>query len=175
MCPISPAMPLQPVYSWPLIIMPPPTPVPSVTISMLRVPLAAPAVASPSAAQFASLSRCTGQPNSGKNASAKLTLFRSRLVPNRRVQVFLSNEPGTPMPIAVTSSTAQRCALHSESASVFISAFRPAALPVRVGRLSLHSSVPSSVQSAALTVVPPRSIPILTANPPRRTDAGRGP
>ena len=161
MWPISPAMPLLPVYSLPSMMMPPPTPVPSVTMTMLRAPFAEPAVASPSAAQLASLSSCTAQPNSGRNASAKQTLFMPRLVPNLSVQVALSNEPGTPMPMLVMLSGAIPRSPHSASASSFISAS-----PVRVGVLRLLSSVPSSSHSAALTDVPPRSIPILMLLPP---------
>src|SRR5699024_10320638 len=91
----------EPGTPMPMLVMPPPTPVPSVTMTMLRAPFAEPAVASPSAAQLASLSSCTAQPNSGRNASAKQTLFMPRLVPNLSVQVALSNEPGTPMPMLV--------------------------------------------------------------------------
>src|SRR5699024_5885689 len=135
-------------------------------ISILRAFFAAPAVASPSAAQFASLSSCTVHPNSGRNASAKQTLLIPRLVPNLSVQVALSNDPGTPMPMLVMASGAAPPSPHSVSASCFMTAHSPAASPVGVGALCLHSRVPSSPHSAALTVVPPKSIPILMIIPP---------
>ena len=151
---------LQPVYSLPSMTMPPPTPVPSVTMSIFLIFFAAPAVASPRAAQFASLSICTAQANSGRNACEKHMSFMPRFVPTLSVQLTLSYVPGTPMPMLSTSSGCTPPASHSASASCFMSSRKPSGSPVLVGTLCLMRIAPSSAHSAALTLVPPKSIPI---------------
>src|ERR1044072_1385240 len=62
-CPISPPDPCEPRQSLPSRIIPPPTPVPSVTLITSRQPRAAPSHISPTAAALASFSRNTGQPS----------------------------------------------------------------------------------------------------------------
>ena len=103
----------RPVYSLPLSTMPPPTPVPSVTISIFWVPFPAPPANSPSAAQLASLSIATVQEKSGSKTWAKHTLDIPRFVPNLSVQVDFTIAPGKPMPIRSISSVESPCFSHN--------------------------------------------------------------
>ena len=62
-CPISPPSPCFPGTILPSVMMPPPTPVPSVTITTSLICLAPPIHASPSAATLASFPSATGIPS----------------------------------------------------------------------------------------------------------------
>src|SRR5437868_14798005 len=68
-CPISPAEPCAPRHSLLSRMTPPPTPVPSVTLTTSAHPRAAPNHLSPTAAAFASFSSKTGQPSRCSSAA----------------------------------------------------------------------------------------------------------
>ena len=99
MCPISPAPPLKPWTIFLLIITPPPTPVPRVTITILLYFFPAPIQSSPNAATFASLSAFTG--TSWKSCdifSVTLKVPQPRFTQFKTVP-FASTGPGSPIPI----------------------------------------------------------------------------
>src|SRR5436190_19103780 len=75
-CPISPAEPCAPRHNLPSRITPPPTPVPSVTLTTSRQPRAAPSHVSPTAAALASFSRNTGQPSRSCSSAFNLKLTK---------------------------------------------------------------------------------------------------
>src|SRR5438132_1657404 len=69
--PISAADPFAPRHNFPSRIMPPPTPVPNVTHTILRFPRAAPCHISPTAAAFASFSKNVERCNASLRALVK--------------------------------------------------------------------------------------------------------
>src|SRR5687767_2264382 len=70
-CPISPAVPSTPRSIFPFKIIPPPTPVPSVTQTELLTFFDAPSQCSPIAAALASFSKITGKFNASVTAAEK--------------------------------------------------------------------------------------------------------
>ena len=95
--PISAPEPWAPWSSFPSTTMPPPTPVPSVTKTMLSQPCPPPFQNSPSAATLASLPAFTGKPVSSVSFWAMLNTSQPRLI-HRFTTPFALTGPGTPMP-----------------------------------------------------------------------------
>ena len=140
-------------------MIPPPTPVPSVTITMLLKPFPPPCHISPSAAIFASLPTLTGSPIILDNSSAALKIPHPRFTQRRTVPSALTG-PGTPIPIPFTSllSICFSASLSSMDAAISPKIYFPPS-SVRVVISHLSTIVPSAVKSPILTVVPPISTP----------------
>ena len=159
MCPISPPAPCAPVIIFPLIITPPPTPVPRVTITPLLWPAAAPFHISPNAATFASFPPLLGSP---VNSVSSLV---TSLYPHPRLAVcgttpLASIGPGTPIPIPATSFLSIPRSSSLPSAAFAISGRIAApSFSVWLGISHFSRSSPSVRNSPIFTVVPPTSIP----------------
>ena len=98
MCPISPANPFAPRCNWPPITMPPPIPVPSVTMTAFIAPLAAPAFHSPYAAMVASFSTCTLMPSRERSSGPTAMLCAPFMLGDARTIPSGVISPGTPTP-----------------------------------------------------------------------------
>ena len=140
-------------------MIPPPTPVPSVTITRLLWPLPPPCHISPSAATFASFPAFTGYPISFSSSSSTFSIPHPRFTHLRTVPSSLTG-PGTPIPTPSTSSFASfllSITSFIESAMSGRTFFPPSSVRVLISHLS--SSSPSTVKSPIFTVVPPTSTP----------------
>ncbi len=159
-CPISPAAPLHPVTIFPFWITPPPTPVPSVTITMLLNPLPPPRHCSPSAATLASLPALTfATPVSLLNSLATEKIPHPRFTHLSTLPSSVTG-PGTPIPIPVISSTEILSSLFFSliEAAISGSIYEPlSSFLVAISHLVII--LPSLSKSPILTVVPPKSIP----------------
>ena len=162
MWPISPPAPCAPSVILPLTMTPPPTPVPSVTITALRQPLAQPIQISPSAATLASLPTSTLMPSS--RPDSWMETFRSpqppRLAQTMGTIRLSSTGPGTPTPTPSTCSAVMpfSCILSFTALARFPRMCSPA-LEVSVGTSHFSSRAPAVVNRPTLAVVPPRSMP----------------
>ena len=99
MCPNSPAKPLAPSWSRPLATIPPPMPVPRVTMSTSSRPCAAPRTRSAQPAQLASLATRTD--DAGNLASSPARMGRPTIAGRlgaKRSTPSLSTKPGAPTP-----------------------------------------------------------------------------
>ena len=81
--------------------MPPPIPVPSVTITAFSAPRAAPAFHSPKAAMVASFSTCTEIPSCSRNCGPTGTLKAPGMFGEAFTTPSGVMRPGTPIPNAV--------------------------------------------------------------------------
>ena len=163
MWPISMPELAKPVNSLPLHTIPPPMPVPSVTITAGSQPLAAPAQYSPTAAQLASLPRNTGTSHSLWNISRRGTFLSEKGMlgfwTNR--PSLLSTTPGRPIPtVSICSEpilpTSQTCRASRTSSAPNCMAV----ISFGTGLLTLFKICPFSSTSPATKFVPPTSIPI---------------
>ena len=140
-------------------MMPPPTPVPNVTIIRLWYPAPPPFHNSPKAATFASFPAFTGSPVSRSRSPTIFTYPQWRFTAQGTSPASLTG-PGTPMPIPATdsfsiffswifwlivSATSGRMLIPLSSVLVLIS--------------HLSKTSPSTVNNPHFTVVPPTSIP----------------
>ena len=160
MCPISPAAPAAPLMISSLMITPPPTPVPSVTITELEYSFAAPIHDSPSAATFASFPALTLRPpRHSENSFSTLNTPQPRFT-QRFTTPSSDTGPGIPIPTPATSSDAMffssifLITVCARSLRMFTPPF-----DVSVGTSHFSSSSPSAVNKPHLHVVPPRSNP----------------
>src|SRR2546423_4420171 len=154
MWPSSAPAPIAPRYGLPSGISPPPTPVPSVSMTMWRVPRPAPWAHSASVAAFASLSIPTGRPK-----RSRIQARRSRSASGMFTEVTAfplrwSIVDGIPNPIAATPSA-------STSSTALARPPRSSSCDSRgVGSSRRRSTVPSRSTTPARIFVPPRSTPI---------------
>src|ERR671932_663993 len=145
---------MAPRYGLPSRISPPPTPVPSVSMTMYRVPRPAPWAHSAIVAAFASLSIPTG-----RSKRSRIQARRSRSASGMFTEVTAfplrwSIVEGMPKPIAATSSSSTSStapARPRRSSSCESSG---------VGTSRRRSTVPSRSTMPARIFVPPRSTPI---------------
>ena len=162
MWPISPPAPWEPSMTLPFTMTPPPTPVPRVTMTALRQPLAAPIQISPRAATLASLPTSTFRPSSRPESWADTLRWPQppRLAQTMGTTLLSSTGPGTPMPTPSTCSAgmAFSCILPMMAAARFSRMCSPA-LEVSVGTSHFSSRAPAVVNRPILAVVPPRSMP----------------
>ena len=140
-------------------MIPPPTPVPSVTIMTSLEPFAPPCHISPKAATFASFPTLIVNPVRLPNSSATFTTPQPRFT-QRCTTPWLSTGPGTPIPIPCTSSL-----LIASCASLLSTAFATSEridsplFSVLVLISHLSNSVPFVSKNPILQVVPPISTP----------------
>ena len=140
-------------------ITPPPTPVPSVTMTIFFSPCPAPFHISPSAATLASLPTTTCQPVRFSNS------FLTSLYPHPRLAVcgttpLASIGPGTPIPIPATSFLSIPRSSSLPSAAFAISGRIAApSFSVWLGISHFSRSTPSIWNNPIFTVVPPISTP----------------
>ena len=159
-CPISAPAPCEPFTIFPLMMRPPPTPVPSVTISMLLNPRPPPFHCSPSAAAFASLTASTLMPPSMPESSCgTLTTPQPRLTQLLTIPPSRTG-PGTSMPIPRISEGSSFFSLILSLRDFAMSGriFLPFS-SVLVGISHFSRTSPFSLKRPSLTVVPPRSMP----------------
>ena len=102
-CPISPPAPFVPYTIFPSMIIPPPTPVPSVTITAFEYPSPPPFHVSPSAATLASFPTFVSSPVNSLQRSATLNTPHPRFTQRNTVPSSPTG-PGTPIPRPATSS-----------------------------------------------------------------------
>ena len=146
----------------PLTMTPPPTPVPSVTMTALLQPLAQPIQISPRAATLASLPTSTLMPPSRAPSSSETLRLPQ---PPRFAQMMgtmrlFSTGPGTPTPTPSTCAAERpfSCILPCTAAARFSRMCSPA-LEVSVGTSHFSSSSPVVLNRPIFAVVPPRSMP----------------
>ena len=158
-CPISPAIPWAPASTFPFRMTAPPTPVPSVTITISRYPLPPPCHSSPRAAAFASLQTqtffCRRIFNCSCTGHASHPRFTAPLTTPSRPAI-----PGVSMPTPMICSSASPrslCLCSSEAATCSIIC-SPCSL-VSVGISHFSISFPLSVNRPSLQLVPPTSTP----------------
>ena len=157
-CPISPPAPRTPVCMCPFRIIPPPTPVPRVTIIRFLQPFPPPFHISPRAATFASFPTSTGYPVSSSNSAFTFTYPQPRLEVLLTIPFIVA--AGTPTPRPTTSSF-----VIPLSADLFridsATSGRIASPPLSVLVTTSHfsSNVPSVWNKPIFTVVPPISTP----------------
>ena len=158
-CPISPPAPTAPVRISPFTIIPPPTPVPSVTAIRFLHPWPPPFHISPRAATFASFPAFTGRSRSSASVSRMLKVPQPRFTAPYTVP-SPSMGPGAPSPTPTTSffsiSFSSIFALMLSAVSARISS-PPFSFLVGISHLS--SKFPSISKSPNFTVVPPTSTP----------------
>lgn len=140
-------------------MMPPPTPVPSVTMTMFWYPAPPPCHISPSAATLASFPALTRSPVSTLRRCSTLNTSQPRLTHLNTVPSGPTG-PGTPSPMPSTSKVKIFFSLSLSSTACAIS-FKinlPSA-SVRVGISHISSSLPLVSNRPILIVVPPISTP----------------
>src|SRR3954467_10161906 len=101
-CPNSPAVKNFPLYNFPSITKPQPTPVPTVMQTMSLHPFPAPKRNSPKAAASVSWPMYIGMENISEKSFLTGTSFQPRLGASKTLPLFLSTVPGTPIPIDST-------------------------------------------------------------------------
>ena len=141
--------------------MPTPTPVPSVTSTILRQPTAAPATVSASAAQLASLLSRQGSPSRAVTMSHTGTLNQPRLYARTTTPRLPSQVPGEPMPmLAQCAAVMPALAMASSAARQMSATTASAPRSAPVGTLTSATMCCDSSTTPAAILVPPRSMPI---------------
>ena len=140
-------------------MIPPPTPVPRVTMTRFLQPLPAPSHISPRAATFASFPTAVRNPVSS-SASRFTSLYPQPRLAVRWTIPSSFTGAGIPIPIPRTRSLAIPLSLSVTSRDSAISGrIASPSLSVLVGISHLSTSVPSVWNRPILTVVPPISTP----------------
>ena len=106
MWPMWPALPSRPLSRRPLLMMPPPTPVPTTTPTMFVSPRAAPHHVSPSMSAFASLSTYTGNDVASTSAACNSKFSHVGMCSGETVFLAVSIGPPQPAPTATIGAGA---------------------------------------------------------------------
>src|SRR5579884_938108 len=152
--PSSAPRPFAPRNGRPPEITPPPSPVPSVSITRSSTPRPTPARHSPIAAAFASLSSPTARPKRFAMCSRSAKSARGRFTHSTTTPAARSIGDGIPKPTAPTSSVS------SSSTAASSSATTEDCESCGVGRSWRRTTRPSCATTPARIFVPPTSTPI---------------
>ena len=154
MCPSSAAIPNPPRSKRPSVTIAPPTPVPTVSMTMWLVPTPAPKRYSAQPAAFASLSIKTGMSSFASSFSLNGSLRQDRLGAYMMLARSASMKPAAATPAATTLLSRDKSLIRETTASAI--AFESFA---GVGTLSSRKMRPSGSTRAPAILVPPISIP----------------
>ena len=152
---ISPAKPALPRTSRPSITRAPPSPVPTVTMSMCAAPVAAPKRYSAQPAAFASFSITTGRPVRRSISSASGCCRQARLAAKFTVRLSAPTNPAAPTPTPTTACSERSSATASATAASISAASVAGVLRVVAAMIS-----PSPSTTPAAIFVPPMSTPM---------------
>ena len=159
MCPNSPAMPKRPRMTRPSSTMPPPMPVPRLTMTRWLSPRPAPKRCSAQTAALASLSTKIGSDTRLPRASRSGSLRHDRCGAKTTVARSVATNPAAPMPTAAMSSV--RPASSSSTTETMVSSTtRGLVERCGVSRRARASTVPSESTMPPATLVPPMSMPM---------------
>ena len=140
-------------------IMPPPTPVPSVTMIILRYPTPPPFHISPSAATFASFPNSAFSPVSSSSSFFAFLYFQPRFAEPLTIPSAVTGA-GTPTPIPRTCSFSMPCCSNLPLiASAISGRIADPSSSVLVTISHFSTMAPASLNRPSLTVVPPISTP----------------
>ncbi|CAB5029699.1 unannotated protein [freshwater metagenome] len=156
--PISPAAPCAPRNNTPSMMMPPPMPVPTVTIVKSSISSPAPNLNSPHAAAFPSFSTTTGRPTTSSSKARAGTFDQPRFGAKKTVDLAESTGPATPNPTPTTAPG------YGALSSATTSATTARALFASLrgdSRRAVVTIAPDSSTKPAKILVPPTSTPTL--------------
>ena len=170
MWPSSAAPPAAPRTSRPLQTMPPPMPVPTVSITASSHPSAAPWRHSASIEQLPSLSMTTGMPSRSSISAWKRTPSSGRCGQAATMPLRVSSAPGMPKPTPSTGVGAASAASRTMSASTSSSSLVPRSCEERWAR---WCTARSASTAPARSFVPPTSTPMTHAPATGGTIPGR--